>query len=326
MPAAMSLELREEMASDPPALSRLSAIAAGDEVSATVFLPAPGRPMTSTTSPSRWVRPPAPAFLPAAGPPCRPTARRPGAIVIVDDDAARADDDTVSMRVAPATGTMTAERPISHARRSRRAGAVPGGDACKDRVRRAVAPVGRRRRAVGEQRDVVGEAVRPRRSDVVVLPDVEFHLDSRDLGDAPGFLDLADVTLQRPIDSTNHRVSTRRARAPPSRRRTRVRSMKLIEWIVRRRARGGSLDTRPPGAARGRQLPMPCGRVAALGCDPNARSIPPQLATARPISRSLCPTSPSSRSTHRRCREALCRHRTRRGALPLPGRRPAHAP
>ena len=184
------------------------------------------------------------------------------------------------MCVAPATGTIESRK--IHQPRQRdlsRAGAVPGGNPREHGIGGEPSrPLDASERAVGKQGNVVREAAGDHAvQDVVVLPDVQFHLDRGDLGDAPGFLDLPDVYVAETdrLDVTIALQGVERAHARCERH-TRIRRVQLIEVNAIDAERAAA------GLARRGQVARPAVRYpaalrtreTAFGRDAKARSVP----------------------------------------------------
>ena len=92
-------------------------------------------------------------------------------------------------------------------------------------------PLGPADRAIGEQGDVVRDAVLGHAAqDVVVLPDAQLDLHRGDLGDAPRLLDLADGDIAE-ADRLDAPVPLQRRQRADARRqrRSRIEGMELIE-------------------------------------------------------------------------------------------------
>ncbi len=133
--------------------------------------------------------------------------------------------------------------------------------------------------------------------DVVVLPDAQFHLHRRDLGDAPGLLDLSDVHVAQTdrVDVAIALQGVERAHARRERH-TWIRRVQLVEVNAIDAERAAA------GLARGGQVARPAVRhpaalrtcKTAFGRHAKSRSVPSQVDIARAMSRSLCPASPSS--------------------------------
>ena len=305
--------------SEPPAVVAVQAgVAVARRTRRSVLLPAPGRPMIRTTSPSAGRRRRRHGVSSRrrthrAGWGSARRARARSSSVKSECRCARDRLRGLDCAWRPATGTMSGERSISHASAISNARRVVRGRHAGEHAdrRSVVAPPLRCRRAAGrpaaECRGRCSSSTTPLR-DVVVLPDAQLHLHRGDLGDAPGLLDLSDGHVAE-ADRLDEPVALQRVERADARRErsSRIGRVQLVEVnaLDAERAPAG-LARGASGGARGHPAPS---RLRAASGRPWSR--PESRDRRRPRSQwraqsaarcGRCRCRPGS--TRRRCREA----------------------
>ena len=177
---------------------------------------------------------------------------------------ARTIDFTVSTRVGPGIETRWSDRWFSHAS-AISAGVAPFRSATFAQhplVRQLLQPSAAAKRPMGDELDAMCDAVFDNAIEqVLVVPHAQLHLHRGDVGDAPRFVDLADLHVAQPDALDEPLVFECGERAQCCRERHAwVRRMQLIQVdCVQRRVPAGSLHMPTADGAPGR--PAPTGRA-----------------------------------------------------------------